>query len=634
MSEPKKVMVHELGFGGLVHIPPMNVPHKLLKVLANSFKLGKNTLETSYGSCKVTSKTIGHALDLNASGDLFPDKVSYKNLFEENELIFRKFQGNTLKQLTNEMMSINVESEQDRLMFKRIFILYIQMAFLLPSIITKEKKGEKKAAVPWVSNWNREQLVSRIRAEIDDHMGIVKMAEIKKKLKEMKEKEKKEEKKKNQVLPLRMIRQRLMLMFPLSLSRKKTQKNLQGNNPKGDQKNGIQKEEANFRGFQFKEHKTQPRKRKHVIEDSSSEEENHSYDGMPEVSVATETDPLFQGQTEQSSVNKPSDFIFSREEESLSDPAQQQIIVFRLSSQPLDIQHQKVLSHHLNHPHQQREPQKVDESAPTMPPAPSKMDPAPEASAVALLMMARTASYVPKELPLPSFSLGLTDSSQEETQTQEGVAQAEAQVVKSPETTILIEELDVLVEKIAKSGEKKTPDFPEGKTLPTEKQTVGQTFDKFETPVRRNLMSAEMKEKCYLWTTRIRTYANDSTDEYDSICTLNAQQPLVLSRVHFASLKDTSYIEVDIVTAMCLILNQQNIKRFEEEIYCLPPNIVNMAIGNHPNGEFLQPKSKKPFNVEDYPMFIPFLDRKKLASHPYIFALVCYSNHWWIWWLM
>ncbi|RYR20436.1 hypothetical protein Ahy_B03g065552 [Arachis hypogaea] len=137
MSEPKKAIVRELGFGGLMHIPPMNVPHKLLKELANSFKLGKNTLETSYGSFKIKPKTIGDALGLNASGDLFPDKVSYKNLSEENRLIFRRFQGNTLKQLTDEMMSISVESEQDRLMFKRIFIIYIQMAFLLPSTITK-----------------------------------------------------------------------------------------------------------------------------------------------------------------------------------------------------------------------------------------------------------------------------------------------------------------------------------------------------------------------------------------------------------------------------------------------------------------------------------------------------------------
>ncbi|RYR23679.1 hypothetical protein Ahy_B03g068870 [Arachis hypogaea] len=92
MSEAKKAIVQELCFGGLMHIPPMRVPHKLLKELANSFKLGKNTLETSYG-------------------DLFPDKVSYKKLSEENKLIFRRFQGKTLKNLTDNMMSIGVENE-------------------------------------------------------------------------------------------------------------------------------------------------------------------------------------------------------------------------------------------------------------------------------------------------------------------------------------------------------------------------------------------------------------------------------------------------------------------------------------------------------------------------------------------
>ncbi|KAL4275707.1 hypothetical protein AHAS_Ahas20G0134100 [Arachis hypogaea] len=99
----------------------------------------------------------------------------------------------------------------------------------------------------------------------------------------------------------------------------------------------------------------QSRKRKHIIEDSSLEEEIHSYErteigtetiegflrqhqqGILEVSLATETDPLFQGQTEQSNVNKSSDSMFSRKEESLSDPAQQQIIVFRLSSQSLNM---------------------------------------------------------------------------------------------------------------------------------------------------------------------------------------------------------------------------------------------------------------------------------------------------------
>ncbi|QHN93903.1 uncharacterized protein DS421_17g596680 [Arachis hypogaea] len=133
MSEPKKTIVRELDFGRLMHIPPINVPHKLLKELG----LGKNTLETSYGSFKVKPKTIRTALGLNASGDLFLDKVSYKNLSKENKLIFKRFQGNTLKKLTDDMMSIGVENEQDRLMFKRIFILYIQMAFLFPTTISK-----------------------------------------------------------------------------------------------------------------------------------------------------------------------------------------------------------------------------------------------------------------------------------------------------------------------------------------------------------------------------------------------------------------------------------------------------------------------------------------------------------------
>ncbi|RYQ88186.1 hypothetical protein Ahy_B09g095535 isoform Q [Arachis hypogaea] len=43
-----------------------------------------------------------------------------------------------------------------------------------------------------------------------------------------------------------------------------------------------------------------------------------------------------------------------------------------------------------------------------------------------------------------------------------------------------------------------------------------------------------------------------------------------------------------------------------------------MALSDHPNGEFVSPKTKKEFRVEAYPSFIPFIDRKKLTSHPYV----------------
>ncbi|RYR48498.1 hypothetical protein Ahy_A07g034519 [Arachis hypogaea] len=229
MTEEKKAIVRDLGFGGLIHVPPLRVDHQLLRELANNFKLGENRLKTGYGSFQITPKTIGDALGINATGNLFPEKVEYKQLSDDDKIIYRRFQGKTLKSLTDEMMEIGVGSEEERLMFKRIFILYIQMAFLLPTTINKispvhlapifkmdgisernwgghvltflikgitdyqekkkkaidgclfalmiiyfhfsENKGKKRAErppKPWIANWTKEQLVERMTAEREE----------------------------------------------------------------------------------------------------------------------------------------------------------------------------------------------------------------------------------------------------------------------------------------------------------------------------------------------------------------------------------------------------------------------------------------------------------------------------------
>ncbi|RYR77123.1 hypothetical protein Ahy_A01g001587 [Arachis hypogaea] len=62
----------------------------------------------------------------------------------------------------------------------------------------KDKKRAERPPEPWIANWNKEQLVERMKAEMEDHMGIVKMADTKEKMKEIKKKEKKEETKKKQ----------------------------------------------------------------------------------------------------------------------------------------------------------------------------------------------------------------------------------------------------------------------------------------------------------------------------------------------------------------------------------------------------------------------------------------------------
>ncbi|RYR58703.1 hypothetical protein Ahy_A05g024585 [Arachis hypogaea] len=69
MNEGKKIIVSDLGFGGLMHILPLRVHHQILRELTNSFKLGENRLETSYGSFKIRPKIIGAVLGINASGN-------------------------------------------------------------------------------------------------------------------------------------------------------------------------------------------------------------------------------------------------------------------------------------------------------------------------------------------------------------------------------------------------------------------------------------------------------------------------------------------------------------------------------------------------------------------------------------
>ncbi|QHO44713.1 uncharacterized protein DS421_6g173070 [Arachis hypogaea] len=192
----------------------------------------------------------------------------------------------------------------------------------------------------------------------------------------------------------------------------------------------------------------------------------------------------------------------------------------------------------------------------------------------------------------------------------------------------MLEQLDSLVQKLASSAAKGKDESPQ-----IQRETGGEISAKFETPGGINRIPDDMKQKCYIWGTRLKEDADGNTNEYEEMCILIGQGEYILIRMHLASLQAKSDIESQIVSAICLILNQKNEKRFQEQIYCLPPppDIVSMALSDHPKGEFISPKTKKEFRVEAYPSFIPFIDRKKLTSHPYIFAPVCHSGHWWLW---
>ncbi|QHN76620.1 uncharacterized protein DS421_19g645490 [Arachis hypogaea] len=591
MSEEKKTIVRNLGFGGLMHIPPLRVHHQVLRELTNNFKLGENRLKTGYGSFKIRPKTLGDALGINAS---------------------------------DEMMDIGVGNEQDRLMFKRIFILYIQMAFLLPTTINKispvhlapifemdtiternwgghvlsfiikgitdykekkkkaidgclfvlmiiyfhlsKNKDKKRAERPpklWIANWSKEQLVERMRAEIEKNMGIVKMAETREKMKKIEKKEKKQEIKKTKKWKASSTSssETETTDSDSSTSKSETQEDSEDSPRKEPSKKGKKEKEADLR---------------------STESHYVSSETIPDVNLRSD-DPSSQGHTEQSSVNRPAESMLSLVEESASEPADSNMMVVRketpsegLAIVPiqvcLPVSQTTTVPEFEETPETEYEPtpllqvegttkitpeppQQLEESTPTLLPAPSKINPAPE-DATALMMMAQTASYIPKKDLMPSFSLGFTDSSQEETTMQEGASTQDEHMAKTPETPKLLEQLEDLIPK----------------------ESGAESFEKFETPVRPNLNNTDMKQKCYHWAIRVKTYADGLTDEFDNICRLQAQDIYTLSKFHLASLAPKMHIEAEIVSAMCFIVNQQNIQRFQEEVYCLPLDIVWLEI--------------------------------------------------------
>ncbi|RYR78963.1 hypothetical protein Ahy_A01g003827 [Arachis hypogaea] len=610
MSEEKKTIVRDLGFGGLMHIPPLRVHHQLLRELANNFKLGENRLETGYGSFKITPKTIGDALGINAS-------VNYKKLSEDDKEIFRRFQGKTLKNLTNEMMDIGVGNEQYRLMFKRIFILYKQMAFLLPTTINKispvhlapifemdtiternwgghvlsfiikgitdymekkkkaidgclfalmiiyfhlsKNKDKKRAERPlksWIANWSKEQL------------GVVKMAKTRGKMKKIEKKEKKQEIKKRKASSTSSLETETT-DSDSSTSESETQEDSKDSprkQPSKKEKKMDSKKRKKGQEDSKSESKstdeTQSKKKKVVVEHSSPEEDQ-SYHGEKEADLQStkdvnleSDDPSSQGHTTQSSVNRPADSIMSLVEESASEPANLNMMVVRKEtpSETLAIFIYVMVNFMCRAALLNPPPQELEESTLTLPASPSKINPTPEDTA-AMMMMARTASYVPKKDPLPSFSLAFTDSSQEETITQEEASTQDEHVEKTPETPTLLEQLENLVHKIASGGvtkEEKSPQIP--------KESGAESFEKFETPVRPDLDTTDMKQKCYHWAIRVKSYSNERIDEFDDIGRLQAGDIYTLSKFHLALLAPKTHIEAEIVSAMCFIVNQQNIQ--------------------------------------------------------------------------
>ncbi|MED6166972.1 hypothetical protein PIB30_114666, partial [Stylosanthes scabra] len=96
LSNEKKALVHEMGFGALAeNVSNYNFSNLIMMELVDSFHIPDSTIRTNIGRFKVDASKVGHALGLNATGGLYRQKMLKKEVLRSN----MKLQTNTERSL-------------------------------------------------------------------------------------------------------------------------------------------------------------------------------------------------------------------------------------------------------------------------------------------------------------------------------------------------------------------------------------------------------------------------------------------------------------------------------------------------------------------------------------------------------
>ncbi|MED6158613.1 hypothetical protein PIB30_034345 [Stylosanthes scabra] len=129
----KRALVDQMGFSALSHLPNKNLNQRLLKHLFDRYDIYDNTIYSDAAAVKITTKKIGDALGLSSNGTAYDTRVVRKKLSPEDQETHKFFQGKTTVALQNLIKSTPLDTDDNRKLFMRSFICFIQKVFLLPN---------------------------------------------------------------------------------------------------------------------------------------------------------------------------------------------------------------------------------------------------------------------------------------------------------------------------------------------------------------------------------------------------------------------------------------------------------------------------------------------------------------------
>ncbi|RYR34265.1 hypothetical protein Ahy_A10g049027 [Arachis hypogaea] len=117
----------------------------------------------------------------------------------------------------------------------------------------------------------------------------------------------------------------------------------------------------------------------------------------------------------------------------------------------------------------------------------------------------------------------------------------------------------------------------------------------------------------------------DGSNEYKPVFVLKHEALYEGLREYFMSLMLEEQLHATVVSIHSMIFNEIKVRRYQEQIYIVPLDIVNIMLGTH-GMEYTDKRTNKAyrFDIEQYAYHHQFLDKRKLASHPFL-------RHWWLW---
>ncbi|MED6156367.1 hypothetical protein PIB30_013859 [Stylosanthes scabra] len=235
--------------------------------------------------------------------------------------------------------------------------------------------------------------------------------------------------------------------------------------------------------------------------------------------------------------------------------------------------------------------------------------------------------------------IDLTSSPEDDHQQQPFVVKQEQDVDTSPGSQLITSTLMSFRDQVPLEA----PSFDLGVEEPLLTTQTMQAIDEIDEQLRQNpglLQSpepsgtfdilADIEKRVAIWETIPK-----GDNEFLPIFNLKGHKCLEALRYQFKSTAPTKHIDIQvvsiIVSIICHILNRTPGERYQNLIYCVPPELLQRMFEKYEH-KWLDDK-KKPQDFRtllNHKEFLSYLDKDRLQSHRFLFAPTLFARHWWL----